>query len=61
MVLDLKRIFLVENTAMQLSTEVDLSGVGADVAPEEQTVKAAVTVANHAGFVEFTAEVLLIR
>ena len=37
MVLDLKRIFLGENTAMQLSTEVDLSGVGADVAPEEQT------------------------
>ena len=34
MVLDLKRIFLVENTAMQLSTEVDLSGVGADVAPD---------------------------
>ena len=57
MVLDLKRIFLVENTAMQLSTEVDLSGVGADVAPEEQTVKVAITVANHAGFVEFTAEV----
>ena len=50
MVLDLKRIFLVENTAMQLSTEVDLSGVGADVAPEEQTVMAAaltVTAVRH--------------
>ena len=57
MVLDLKKVFLVENAALQLRTEVDMSEANADVAFEGEIVAADIAVVNHAGFVEFTAEV----
>lgn len=57
MLLDLKKAFLVENTTLQFHTEVDMSEANADVAFEEKTVAAEITVVNRAGLVEFTAEV----
>ena len=55
--LDLRRVFLNENTVMQLRTDVAVSEAGADVAFEGETVAADIKVENRAGFVEFTADV----
>ena len=57
MVLDLKRIFLVENEALTLQTEVEMPADIAGAAHFDGPVQADIQVANHAGLVEFTAEV----
>ena len=58
--LDLRRVFLNENTVMRLRTDVAVSEAGADVAFEGETVAADIKVENRAGFVEFTADVSFI-
>ena len=57
MILDLKKIFLNENERIILDTSVDMSGADDGSACFTEPVTAAVTAANHAGFVEFTADV----
>jgi len=57
MVLDLKKVFLVENEAVAVQTEVDLSELGANAAFERGKAAAEIEAVNHAGFVEFTADV----
>ncbi len=57
MVLDLKRVFLVEDERVAVSVSVDMSKADTGSACFTEPVKAAVTAVNHAGFVEFTADV----
>lgn len=57
MILDLKKVFLNENEKVSLDTSVDMSGTGTGSACFTEPVTAAICVANHAGFVEFTADV----
>lgn len=57
MLLELKNIFLVENERMTLRTEVDLSDDAELTRAFPDPVMADITVENHAGLVEFSAEV----
>lgn len=57
MVLDLKKVFLVENESVTMHTEVDMTEAEAAVAFRGEKVPADIKAGNHAGFVEFTADV----
>jgi len=57
MILDLKKVFFNENERITLDTSVDMSGLDTGSACFTGPVTAAVTAVNHAGFVEFTADV----
>ena len=57
MILDLKNVFLVQEERVAVSTEVDMSNADTGSACFTEPVKAAVSAENHAGFVEFTADV----
>lgn len=57
MVLDLKNIFLTENGSVSFDTEVDMSAAETGSGCFDGPVRAVIRVENHAGFVEFTADV----
>ncbi len=57
MILELKKVFLVENESVKLETEVDMSPVGEQAAAFTGPVAAEICVHNHAGLVELEAEV----
>ena len=57
MILDLKSVFLNESEGISLDASVDMSGADTGSACFTEPVTAAIRVANHAGFVEFTADV----
>ena len=60
MVLDLKKIFLVENESLSLQTEVDMSEQDEDRVSFVSPAAAEITVCNRAGLVEFSADVRFI-
>ena len=57
MVLDLKNIFLTENNSVSYDTDVDMSAAENGSGCFDGPVKAVIRVENHAGLVEFTADV----
>lgn len=57
MILDLKKVFLTENERVSLDVSLDMSDADIGSACFTEPVTAAVDVANHAGLVEFTADV----
>lgn len=58
MVLDLKKIFLVENEVLSVRTSVDLADAGQDMSVTfPEPVSADITVSNHAGVVYYEANV----
>ncbi len=59
MILDLKQVFLVENAKISVTAEVPMSKDDQGSACFTEPVTAAIMVENHAGFVEFTADVRL--
>ena len=56
-ILDLKKVFLKENETVSLDTKVDMSAAQVGSGCFDEPANAVILIKNHAGLVEFTADV----